>query len=59
LKYELALQEGLAYLSRYNSGWFCHKANVYGKLKLPSEKTGEIANLGIKTQGMGAEKNDG
>jgi hypothetical protein len=25
LKYELALQGGLAYLSQYNSGWFCHR----------------------------------
>jgi hypothetical protein len=24
LKYEVALRRGLAYLSRYNSGWFCH-----------------------------------
>jgi hypothetical protein len=26
LKYVRALWSGLAYLSRYNSGWFCHKA---------------------------------
>jgi hypothetical protein len=24
LKHEVALQRGLAYLSRCNSGWFCH-----------------------------------
>jgi hypothetical protein len=24
LRYEVALRQGLAYLSRYNSGWFCH-----------------------------------
>jgi hypothetical protein len=25
LKHEVALKRGLAYLSRYNSGWFCHR----------------------------------
>jgi hypothetical protein len=25
LKHEVALKRGLAYLSRYNSDWFCHK----------------------------------
>jgi hypothetical protein len=24
LKHEVALKRGLTYLSRYNSGWFCH-----------------------------------
>jgi hypothetical protein len=28
LKHEVALQRGLAYLSRCNSGWFCHNMIV-------------------------------
>jgi hypothetical protein len=28
LKYVGALWSGLAYLSRYNLGWFCHKGGV-------------------------------
>jgi hypothetical protein len=30
LKHVGALGSGLAYLSRYNSGWFCHKTAVIG-----------------------------
>jgi hypothetical protein len=30
LKYVGALWSGLAYLSRYNSGWFCHIMNPSG-----------------------------
>jgi hypothetical protein len=30
LKHVGALGSGLAYLSRYNSGWFCHRTGQYG-----------------------------
>jgi hypothetical protein len=30
LKYEVALRQGLAYLSRYNSGWSCHRCDITG-----------------------------
>jgi hypothetical protein len=45
LKHEVALQKGLAYLSRYNSGWFCHRRLVFesqtrvGNLKMLSVRT--------------------
>jgi hypothetical protein len=32
LKYVGALWSGLAYLSRYNSGWFCHRGRGRGTL---------------------------
>jgi hypothetical protein len=30
LKHDGALKRGLAYLSRYNSSWFCHNGKVRG-----------------------------
>jgi hypothetical protein len=38
LKYEVTLKRGLAYLSRCNLGWFCHKGALDGvDLSVPSE----------------------
>jgi hypothetical protein len=34
LKHDVALQRGLAYLSRCNSGWFCHRAPAAGAVLL-------------------------
>jgi hypothetical protein len=34
LKHVGALRNGLAYLSRYNSGWFCHSHRPYLKNRL-------------------------
>jgi hypothetical protein len=34
LKYVGALWSGLAYLSRYNSGWFCHSAQALARAGL-------------------------
>jgi hypothetical protein len=47
LKYVGALQSGLAYLSRCNSGWFCHRSLVsdwyFMLLKGPSSHTSSNA----------------
>jgi hypothetical protein len=42
LKHEVALQKGLAYLSWYNSGWFCHTG---GEGKLARKEQGTRGNL--------------
>jgi hypothetical protein len=43
LKHEVALQRGLAYLNRCNSGWFCHRGGAWAGL-----------HRGLRELGLGA-----
>jgi hypothetical protein len=46
LKHVGALWGGLAYLSRYNSGWFCHTRRAQGRRAGPGAAGGAAAQRG-------------
>jgi hypothetical protein len=51
LKHVGALRNGLAYLSRYNSGWFCHTGSAGGG---PASTTGTAAGASVIAAGPAA-----